>query len=74
MIDNNSYALVEDLPGYVKDLNSKALINTNESELLLYKQRKLQTRQIEHLTEQINILSIEIDKIKQVLDNLVKNS
>jgi len=74
MIDNNNYALVEDLPGYVKDLNSKALINTNESELLLYKQRKLQTRQIEHLTEQINILSIEIDKIKQVLDNLVKNS
>lgn len=70
MIQKN-YVTVEDLPGYVKDTESKALINVNESEFLQYQNRKLQTKRIDNLTEQINILNMEILRINEELKNIV---
>ena len=61
---NNHYIPIENEPGYVKDIRSSALLNTDLSALQEYKQKKKHSKQIVSMQEEINMLKAEIEKIK----------
>ena len=64
---NNHYIPIENEPGYVKDIRSSALLNTDLSALQEYKQKKKNSKQIVSMQEEINMLKAEIEKIKNHL-------
>jgi hypothetical protein len=64
---NNHYIPIENEPGYVKDIRSSALLNTDLSALQEYKQKKKHSKQIVSMQEEINMLKAEIEKIKNHL-------
>ena len=63
-----NYLLLEDHPGYVQDVRSSALLNTDLSSLAEYKQKRKQSKQIQSMQEEINMLKDEIGKIKSQLN------
>lgn len=72
MISNDNYAKIEDLPGFVKDLQTNAILNVDSEQLLVYKQKKLQQMRIDALSNQINNMNIEIENIKAALQQITK--
>jgi len=60
----------------VRDLNSNAIINTNQSEYQLYMQRresrKSQSDQIKSACREINTLKAELQEIKNLIKGLIK--
>ena len=70
------YKIVEDNPDLVKDMHSKAVINTNRSAYLAAVQRKktfiAQKDSIRDATREINILKSEMHEIKSLLVKLVE--
>lgn len=63
-MNNPNYVPIENEPGYVVDLSSSALLNTDLNALLEYKQKKKQTKKIQSMQEEINMLRAEIEAIK----------
>jgi len=61
---NNYYVPIEGEPGYVKDVRSSALLNTDLGALQEYKQKKKNSKQILTMQEEINMLKAELEKIK----------
>ena len=70
------YKIVEDNPDLLKDMHSKAVINTNRSAYLAAVQRKktfiAQQDSIRDATREINILKSEMHEIKSLLVKLVE--
>ena len=70
------YKQIEDDKDFVKDMHSKAVINTNKSAYLAAVQRKkIFTQQKDELrdaTREINILKSEMHEIKNLLVKLVE--
>ena len=70
------YKIVEDNPDLLKDMHSKAVINTNRSAYLAAVQRKksfeLQKDSLRDATREINILKSEMHEIKTLLVKLVE--
>ena len=64
---NNRLVKIENEPGYVKDLASSAILNNDLTALAEYKQKKKQTRQIQTMQEEINMLKAELEQIKNHL-------
>ena len=66
---------VKDEPGFVRDLNSRAILNINSSGLEAYKLQKRsrldQRQQINKLTDDVNQLKNEISEIKNLLVSLL---
>jgi len=60
----NKYIPIEGEPGFVKDAISSAILNTDLAALREYKQKKKQTKQIQSMQDEINILRAEIEAIK----------
>jgi len=65
---NSRYLPVENDPGYVVDSVSTAILNTNTHALIEYKQKRKQTKLIQDMKEEINMLKAEIDNIKNHLN------
>ena len=67
---------IEDDKDFVKDMNSKAVINTNKSAYLAAIQRKkvflAQKDELRDATREINILKSEMHEIKNLLVKLVE--
>jgi hypothetical protein len=61
---SNYYIPIEGEPGYVKDVRSSALLNTDLGALQEYKQKKKNSKQILTMQEEINMLKAELEKIK----------
>jgi hypothetical protein len=61
---NNQYYIQIEEPGYVVDVRSSALINTDLNALREYKQKKKQTSQIQSMQDEINMLKAELEIIK----------
>lgn len=59
--------LKTDVPGYVKDADTGALINTNESEYNAYKARMKLFLENKDLKNKINTLEDDIQMIKEML-------
>ncbi len=70
------YKVVEDNPDLVKDMHSKAVINTNRSAYLAAIARKKtfesQKDGLRDATREINILKSEMHEIKSLLVKLVE--
>jgi hypothetical protein len=60
----NTYIPIENEPGFVKDAISSAILNTDLAALREYKQKKKQTKQIQSMQDEINMLRAEIEAIK----------
>jgi len=62
---------VKDEPGYVRDMNSRAILNIDSSGLDAYKKQKLsrlnQKRQIDNLSNDVYCLKQEIAEIRDIL-------
>ena len=69
------YKQIEDDKDFVKDMHSKAVINTNKSAYLAAVQRKKiflqQKDELRDATREINILKSEMHEIKNLLVKLV---
>jgi hypothetical protein len=63
MIDMNLYK-VKDHPHLVKDMDSKAVLNTNYAALLEYKKKK-------QMEEEFNSLKSDVEDIKKMLQALL---
>jgi hypothetical protein len=61
---NNEYYVPIDEPGYVVDVRSSALLNTDLNALREYKQKKKQASQIQSMQDEINMLKAELEIIK----------
>jgi hypothetical protein len=55
---------VKDHPDLVKDMNSKAILNTNYAALLEYKKKK-------QMEEEFNSLKSDVEDIKKMLQTLL---
>ena len=70
------YKIVEDNPDLLKDMHSKAVINTNRTAYLAAIQRKksfeMQKDGLRDATREINILKSEMHEIKSLLIKLVE--
>ena len=60
----NTYIPIEGEPGFVKDVISSAILNTDLAALREYRQKKKQTKQIQSMQDEINMLRAEIEAIK----------
>ena len=58
------YIPIESEPGYVIDVRSSALLNTDLNALREYKQKKTQAKKIQSLQDEINMLRAELENIK----------
>lgn len=61
------FVKIEGESGFVKDMASTALINTDIAALREYKQKKKQANQIATMEQEINMLKDELAKIKNHL-------
>ena len=72
----SEYKQVEDNPDLIKDMHSKAVINTNRTAYLAAVQRKktfeMQKDGLRDATREINILKSEMHEIKSLLVKLVE--
>ena len=72
----SDYKLVEEDRDLVRDMHSKAIINTNKSAYLAAVQRKKvfqqQKDELRDATREINILKCEMHEIKSLLIKLVE--
>jgi len=65
------YAKTED-PDFVRDERSGALINTNVNAYRLYKQQRSSQTHIKNLDYEIDSLRNEINELKQLIKEVVK--
>ena len=63
----SNYLPIEGQPGFVKDTMSSAILNTDLGALQEYKNKRKQTKQIQSMQEEINILKEELATIKNHL-------
>ena len=64
---NKNYLPIEGQPGFVKDSRSSAILNTDLGALQEYKNKRKQTKQIQSMQEEINMLKNELAAIKNHL-------
>jgi hypothetical protein len=64
----NKYYKIEDQPDYVMDAESSAILNTNLHALAERKHKRKMNQTITSLQSEINILKIEIERLKTHLN------
>ncbi|MDP6585424.1 MAG: hypothetical protein QF535_12275 [Anaerolineales bacterium] len=62
-----------DLPGYVKDTESKAVINTNIKALEAYKKKRNNRKEQDQIAEDIKEMKSDIGDIKRILQEMLTN-
>jgi hypothetical protein len=74
----NDYIKVDGKDGLVRDMSTRAIINTNKSDYQNYLNRvadvKEKQRQIEEHSEDINNIKTELSEIKQMILMLINKS
>jgi hypothetical protein len=66
-------AKVKDAPGFVRDMDNKAIINTNESALIAYKKKRQKAQELNQSIDDINMLKNDVKEIKQLLVQLLQH-
>jgi hypothetical protein len=73
-----NYARVEGHSNLVRDLNSNAIINTDNTELIQYNKmkqnRENQSKRISNIESELSELKSSIDEIKQLLRDISNGS
>lgn len=64
---------VKDQPHLVRDMHSKAILNTDIASLNEYKEKKKTKTQLEEVSNEINNIKEEFLEVKQLLKQLLDN-
>jgi len=59
---------------FARDTESHAVINTNTTAYMLYKQQRDKSRTIDALADEVSDLKNDISEIKQLLGQLIKHA
>ena len=62
-----------DVDDLYRDLDSKALINTNVEEYALYKSRRRREKRIESLIDDVETLKSDLSDIKMLLGKIIES-
>jgi hypothetical protein len=65
------YAKVKDNPELVRDMDSKAVLNTNVSALQAYKKKREKQQEIQSAVDDINNMKNEINEIKTLMQRIL---
>ena len=65
------YVKIKDKPGLIRDLHSKAILNTNIEELKEYKSKVALAERINVVENQLNTMKKDVETIKQILTTIV---
>lgn len=59
---------------FARDTENHAVINTNTTAYMLYKQQRDKSRTVDSLAAEVSDLKNDISEIKQLLGQLIKNA
>lgn len=59
---------------FARDMETHAVINTNTTAYMLYKQQRDKSRTIDSLTAEVDSLKSDISEMKQLIERLIKNA
>jgi predicted RNase H-like nuclease (RuvC/YqgF family) len=59
---------------FARDTENHAVINTNTTAYMLYKQQRDKSRTIDCLTAEVDSLKSDINEMKQLIERLIKNA
>ena len=65
------YAQVKENPELVRDMDSKAVLNTNVSALQAYKKKREKQQEIQSAVDDINNMKNEINEIKTLMQRIL---
>jgi hypothetical protein len=65
------YAKVKENPELVRDMDSKAVLNTNVSALQAYKKKREKQQEIQSAVDDINNMKNEINEIKTLMQRIL---
>lgn len=74
MRSRQDYLRVQDCPDLVREKRSKAVLNTNQSELNKYKQVRDEKLKLKSLIEEQEKIKSDLDEIKTILYQLARRS
>jgi esterase/lipase len=66
------YAKVKENPELVRDMDSKAVLNTNVSALQAYKKKREKQQEIQSAVDDINNMKNEINEIKTLMQRILE--
>ena len=65
------YAKVKENPELIRDMDSKAVLNTNLNALRAYKKKREKQQEIQSAVEDINNLRQEVNELKTLMQRLL---
>jgi esterase/lipase len=65
------YAKVKENPELIRDMDSKAILNTNLTALQAYKKKREKQQEIQSAVEDINNLRQEVNELKTLMQRLL---
>ena len=65
------YAKVKENPELIRDMNSKAVLNTNQTALQSYKKKREKQNEIQSAVDDINNLKQDVNELKTLMQRLL---
>ena len=65
------YAKVKENPELIRDMNSKAVLNTNMTALQGYKKRRAKQQEIDQTISDINTMKQDINDLKSLMQRIL---
>ena len=65
-------AKVKDAPGFVRDMDTQAVLSTDNSSLLAYKRKRDKQKEIDDSINDINTMKNEINDIKVLMQRILE--
>jgi hypothetical protein len=65
------YAKVKENPELIRDMNSKAVLNTNLTAMQAYKKKREKQQEIQSAVDDINNLRQEVNELKTLMQRLL---
>lgn len=66
------YAKVKENPELIRDMNSKAVLNTNLTALQAYKKKREKQHEIQSAVEDINNMKQDINELKTLMQRILE--
>jgi hypothetical protein len=66
------YAKVKENPELIRDMDSKAVLNTNSTALQAYKKKREKQQEIQSAVEDINNMKQDINELKTLMQRILE--
>jgi hypothetical protein len=66
------YAKVKENPELIRDMDSKAVLNTNSTALQAYKKKREKQQEIQSAVEDINTMKQDINELKTLMQRILE--